>query len=51
MGIGHGKGKFKLNEVATFGDEWQPIYNGADKTLSGDFQSMTKGYCKMKMHR
>ncbi len=49
MGIGRGKGKFKLNEVAAFGDAWQPIYNGAGKTLSGDFRAMTKDTLSSKI--
>ncbi len=29
MGIGRVQDKFRLTEVAAFGDEWQATYNGA----------------------
>ncbi len=40
IGIGRGKGRFKLTEVASLADDWQPIYNGVSKTLTADYAIM-----------
>lgn len=46
MGIGRGKGQFKLTEVASFDEEWRPIYDGQSKTLTANYviRSM-KDFC------
>lgn len=37
MGLGRGKGKFKLKEVASLAQQWQTIYDGDSKTLTSNY--------------
>jgi hypothetical protein len=47
MGIGRGKGKFRLIEVACLAETWQPIYQGESKTLTSNYHVFnTESLCK-----